>query len=164
MAFDAFVQIDGIAGESTDHQHPGWIEALAVGTQVRQTISSTVSSAGGATAERANFDTFNFSKFVDKATPLLMQACASGTVVKQIQVELYRAGPERVKYMAYTLTNSIIKSVFTNSGDPKNGFPVDLVKISYGKIQWRYTQQRRQGGGVAGHIAAGWDLQRNCVL
>lgn len=29
MAFDAFVRIDGIEGESTDDKHQGWIEILS---------------------------------------------------------------------------------------------------------------------------------------
>ena len=29
MAFDAFVKIDGIEGESTDEKHAGWIEVIS---------------------------------------------------------------------------------------------------------------------------------------
>jgi type VI secretion system secreted protein Hcp len=29
MAFDAFIIIDGIEGESTDDKHRGWIEVLS---------------------------------------------------------------------------------------------------------------------------------------
>jgi type VI secretion system secreted protein Hcp len=60
MAFDAFIKIDGIEGESTNDKHPGWIEALYYKTEVTQKISSTDSSAGGASAERADFLMISF--------------------------------------------------------------------------------------------------------
>jgi len=36
MAFDTFVKIDGIEGESTDEKHQGWIEALYFETEIKQ--------------------------------------------------------------------------------------------------------------------------------
>ena len=40
MAFDAFINIDDIEGESTDDQHTGWIEVLdcSVGIRARAKI------------------------------------------------------------------------------------------------------------------------------
>jgi type VI secretion system secreted protein Hcp len=77
--FDAFVKIDGIEGESTDAKHQGWIELVRFGIGVKQTISSTVSSAGGASAERADFSDFILRKYLDKSSPKLALACAAGT-------------------------------------------------------------------------------------
>ncbi|MBT8342262.1 MAG: type VI secretion system tube protein Hcp [Desulfatitalea sp.] len=63
MAFDAFMQIAGIGGESRDDKHQGWIELIRYGIGLRQTVSTTVSSAGGASAGRANFSDFLVRKF-----------------------------------------------------------------------------------------------------
>ncbi len=90
-----------------------------------------------------------------------MLACAAGTHINEITVELCRAGTDRAKFMEYKFKNSLISSVLTSSGDPNNGFPVELVKIAFGKIEWCYRQQNRSGGWASGHIAAAWDLQRN---
>jgi type VI secretion system secreted protein Hcp len=91
MAFDAFLWIDGIEGESTDDKHSGWIEAINCGVGLKQAVSRTASSAGGATAERAGFQDFNFTKLLDKASPKLALACADGTHIKTIKVEFCRA-------------------------------------------------------------------------
>jgi len=158
MAIDAFVKIDGIEGESTDDKHAGWIETLSCNAKISQKISSTASSAGGASAERADFSDFSFVKQIDKASPKLALACASGTHIDTIIIELCRAGSEKIKYMEYKLSNCMISEVsMATAGD----FPTEEVNINFGKIQWCYTQQKRQGGGAAGNIAAGWDLQRN---
>lgn len=63
MAFDAFIYIDGIEGESTDDKHQGWSEILSFGCGHSQTVSRTASSAGGAGAERADFRNFQFENF-----------------------------------------------------------------------------------------------------
>ncbi|MDR2015728.1 MAG: type VI secretion system tube protein Hcp, partial [Azoarcus sp.] len=59
MAFDAFLKIEGIPGESKDSGHDGWIEILSYHHGVNQPASKTASSAGGATAERVNFGDFS---------------------------------------------------------------------------------------------------------
>ena len=53
MAFDAFMHIDVIQGESSDERHAGWIEIKNFSLGVGQRVSRTASSAGGASAERA---------------------------------------------------------------------------------------------------------------
>jgi type VI secretion system secreted protein Hcp len=158
MAFDAFIKIDGIEGESADDQHQAWIELISYNTGVSQTVSSTASSTGGASAERADFEDFAITKQLDKATPKLAVACADGTHIDSILVELCRAGTEKVKFMEYKMTNCIISGVSTTGG---GDFPTETVNINYGKIEWSYTQQKRQGGGASGNVAAGWDLEKN---
>ncbi len=160
MSFDAFVQIDGIEGESTDDKHQGWIEIQSFGSGHFQTVSGTASSAGGASAERANFHNFTFEKLLDKATPKLALACADGTHIDKITVELCRSGTDKIKYMEFTMSNCII-SAYEVSGDGQDSFPVEVVGVNYGKIQWVYTQQKRAGGVAAGNIATGWNLERN---
>ncbi len=161
MAFDAFIKIDGVEGESTDDKHSGWIEALNYTTGVSQTVSATASSAGGASSERADFQDFTFSKQLDTASPKLALACADGSHIDKIIVELCRAGKEKVKFMEYKLTNCIVRNVATSGG---GDFPSEEVSINYGKIEWSYAQQKRQGGGAAGNVAAGWDLEKNCKV
>jgi type VI secretion system secreted protein Hcp len=159
MAFDAFIEIDGIEGESTDSKYSGWIEVVFFGANMSQTISSTASSAGGASAERVDFDQFTFTKLLDKASPKIALACAAGTHIDSIKIVLCRAGTEKIKFMEYRLTNCIISSITTTGGGQ---FPHETIGINFGKINWVYTQQNRKGGGAAGNIAAGWNLQRNC--
>jgi type VI secretion system secreted protein Hcp len=161
MAFDAFIKIKDIDGESTDGKHQGWIEVTAYSHGVNQSVSSTASSAGGASSERANFHDFSFTKQLDIASPPLALACADGTHIDEIIVELCRAGTEKVKFMEYKLTNCLITGVNT-TGSGGGDLPTEAVTIAYGKINWAYVKQDRQGGKAAGNMAAGWDLQKNC--
>lgn len=161
MAFDAFIKIDGIDGESTDDKHKGWIEMTSYNHGVNQAVSSTASSSGGASAERATFRDFSFTKELDIASPALALACADGTHIDEITVELCRAGKDKVKFMEYKFKNCLISGVEVG-GTGSGEIPTESVAINYGKINWAYTQQKREGGGASGNMATGWDLQKNC--
>jgi type VI secretion system secreted protein Hcp len=158
MAYDVFIQIPGMDGESTDGRHRGWIEVTQFDFNVRQKVSQTASSAGGASAERADFSEFGFTKLMDKTSPLLALACAGGTHFGSIVIELCRAGGDKIRFMRYTFTDCMISAVKSSSdGD----FPEDDVSFVYGKVQWCYTLQNRAGGGAAGNVACAWNLERN---
>jgi len=159
MAFDAFLKIDGIPGESTDDKHKDWIEVLSYSWGASQMASATASSAGGATAERANFQDYSIVKTLDKASPKLALACADGTHIKEVTIELCRAGGDKVKYMEYKMSNCIISSVSVGGGG--GGEPTESLTFNYGKIEWTYSQQKRADGSGGGQVAAGWDLQTN---
>ncbi len=159
MAYDVFIKIQDIDGESMDARHVGWIEILSCDLNLRQKVSRTAGSVGGATAERADFAHFGFTKLLDKASPGLALACAAGTHIDTIVVEFCRAGGDNARFMQYTFTNCMI-SAFNTSGD--GGFPEDDVSFAYGRVQWCYTQQNRAGGWSAGNVAGAWSLEKNC--
>ena len=165
MAFDVFIKIDGIPGESTDDKHKEWIEVLGFSHQIEQPASSTASSVGGATAERVNHGSFNFTHSFDKATPKLLEACCTGKHIKEVTVEFCRAGGDKVKYMEIKLEQVLVSSVSdTGSSTAESGFPVEAVSLSYGKIKWTYTQQKREDGSAGGNVSAGWDLTANKTI
>nr|WP_319490546.1 type VI secretion system tube protein Hcp [uncultured Desulfobacter sp.] len=160
MASDAFLKIDGIKGESTDDKHKDEIEILSYNWGVSQMASGTASSSGGGTTSRADFQDLSIVKEMDSASPLLNKACWSGTHIKEVTLKLNRAaGDDRVKYMEYKLENVIVSSVSIGGGG--GGVPTESVTFNYGKITTTYTKQARQGGGGAGEVPAGWDLEKN---
>jgi type VI secretion system secreted protein Hcp len=88
MAFDAFMKIDGIPGESMDARYPSWIEVSSFSHKMEQPASSTASSSGGATAERVNHGLFHVVHLFDKATPKIAEACCKGTHIKDVTIAL----------------------------------------------------------------------------
>lgn len=162
MAFDTFIKIDGIPGESMDEKHKDWIEIISFSHHVEQPASSTASSVGGATAERVNHGAFNIVHQMDKATPKLFEACCTGKHIKEVTIEFCRAGGDKVKYMEIKLEQVLVSSVSeSGSSSGESGFPADAISLSYGKIKWTYTQQKREDGSAGGNVSAGWDLTAN---
>lgn len=162
MAFDAFLKVSDIPGESTDDKHKDWIEILSFNSGVSQRASGSASSGGGASAERADFQDFSIVKALDKASPKLAVACADGTHIKEVVLELCRAGGDKLKYMEYKLSNCIVSSV-SPGGSAQGGetLPLEEVSFNFGKIEWTYVQQKRADGSGGGNVAGGWDLMLN---
>jgi len=160
--FDAFLNIKDIPGESTDDKHKDWIEILSFSMGVSQTASASASSGGGASSERADFQDFSIVKAVDKASPKLALACADGTHIGEVKMELCRAGGDKLKYMEYKFTDCIVTS-WRPGGSAKGGetLPLEEVTFNFGKVEWTYTQQKRADGSGGGNVAAGWDLEAN---
>lgn len=162
MAFDAFLKIEGIPGESTDDRHKDWIEVVSYNFSVTQRPSGSASSSGGASAERASFSDFCVVKALDKASPKLFEACATGRHIPSVTLELCRAGGDKLKYMEYKLTNVII-SMNRPGGrsQSEESLPLEEISFNYGKIELAYTQQSRADGSGGGQVAAGWNLETN---
>lgn len=165
MAFDAFLKIEGIPGESTDSNHTDWIEVLSFNTGITQPTSASASTGGGGPSERANFQDFSVVKALDKSSPLIALACANGTHIGEVIIELCRAGGDKLKYMEYKLSNCIISS-WRPGGSSQGGetLPLEEISFNYGKIAWTYTQQRRSDGTGGGQVAKGWNLETNKPL
>ncbi len=159
MAFDAFVKIDGIEGESADSHYFGWMEVLDYGINFDQKATRTTSSAGGFSVGRVRFSEFTFRKQLDLSSPAIAIACADGTHIDAVTIVVCRSGKDKIKFMEYQLGNCMISEVLTIGGGE---FPSETISITFAKIVWTYSQQKRQGGMVAGNLATGWNLQRNC--
>lgn len=161
MAFDAFLKIDGIPGESQDDKHKNWIELTNFSHGVTQPYSSTASSSGGAATERANFSTFNISKLVDLASPKLFEACFTGKHLKEVIIEVCRAGGNKEKYLEIKMEKVLIAN-FSQSGGGE--FPFESVSFGAAKIVMTYIQQKREDGTAGGNVSAGWDMMSNKIV
>ncbi len=156
MAFDCFLKIEEIPGESTDEEHGEWIEVLSFSHGVSQASSGAVSSGGSLSAERCDHQDFSIVKTLDKASPKLNLFCCNGREVDEVKVELCRSGGDKQKYMEYIMTKAIITSV-RPGGSSQGGEPLPLEEVSfkYRKIDWIYTPESE------GAIPAFWDLETN---
>jgi type VI secretion system secreted protein Hcp len=161
-AFSAFLQIDGVPGESQDDKHKDWIELESYGHQMTQPVSSTRSSAGGAATGRTQHGDFTVTKFIDKASPKLYEAVSNGKHFSKAKIEVCRAGGAQLKFMEIALEEVMISNVQVNSTGQQNNngdvLPTETVHLNYGKIEWTYTQQKRKDGSGGGHVTAKYDL------
>jgi type VI secretion system secreted protein Hcp len=162
MAFDAFLKIATIPGESTDDKHKDWIEVLSFSHGVRQVRSGSVSSGGSRSAERSDHADFVIVKTLDKASPKLGLACSNGEHITEVKLELCRATGDKTKYMEYKMSDVMVSGV-SPGGNAKGGevLPLEEVTFSYGKIEWVYTDTDHKTGKPKGDIKAHWDLVTN---
>jgi type VI secretion system secreted protein Hcp len=163
MAYDAFIRIDGIKGDSTDSKHKDWIEVKGFSHELSQAAGGAHSAQGGHAGGRADHGDFQFSKRLDSASPLLHAYCCDAKPIPKIEFEMCRAQGEKICFMKYTFEDSIIAFV-SPSGEPSGDdlLPDETVKVRYGKILWEYTPTDPKGGGKKGAaIKSGWDTFEN---
>lgn len=155
-----------IKGDSRDKDHVGQVEATSFSHEIFQPKSATSSTAGGHTAERVEHGELKFTKDIDYATPALLAACSSGTIIKDVNVDFYRAyggsaadgSQTRKKYWNIQLKNVLVASVETNIGS--NGLPAETFTLKYSAIQWSYDEIRVDGSNGQ-KMTKQWNLQTN---
>ena len=164
MAFDAFIKIEGIKGESTDAGHKDQIEVLSYSFSAAQQGGAAVSRTGGATGGRADLGDFSIVKVLDLSTPNLFKYCASGKHIPSVVLELVSADENPHTYMKYTLSDALVSSV--RPGGSSNGEgtrPLEEVSFRFSKIELEYTPFDNTGKAGAAQ-KAGWDLSTNKAL
>jgi type VI secretion system secreted protein Hcp len=163
MAVDAYLQIEGVKGESADSLHKDWIECLDVHFGIDQPRSPVASTAGGHTTARADFDDVVVSKLTDLSTPLLLQHAAMGKTIPRAKFEMFRAdgNGERIKYFEMVLENVLIGSI--KPGLAGTGGMKEHFQLKFSKVTWKYTAQKISGG-AGGSTAGGWCLSTNKVV
>jgi type VI secretion system secreted protein Hcp len=162
MAVDVYLQIEGIKGESNDDKHKDWIECTTAVWSVLQPKSATASTSGGHTAERCEHGDLVITKLADLSSPVLLQTCSAGKTIPKARVEFMRADGQgqRIKYYEVELENVLIGAVVPSikAGE----LLTEHVSLKYGKVKWKYTQQKISGG-AGGNVAGGWDLSTNRI-
>lgn len=156
MASDIFAKIGDIKGESLDDKHKDEIELVSFSWGVTE-----APAAAGRSTSRPQFSELHITKLVDKASPLLFLACASGKHLKEATLSVRRAAKTQIEYLKIKLTDVIVTSVQFSSGGEDVSH--ESVSLAYEKIELNYTPQTARG--LPGQsIKAGWDLSRNVKL
>lgn len=151
-AFDAYLKLEGVEGESTDPRHPKWISIT----------SFTHGIAGAnATGNQRDFSELCLTKSLDKASPLLAQRCAEGTVISSAKLELVTASAERLRFYEITLSNVVVRSSRNSGQSASTGAgTTEEVCLSFSRIEWIYTEYDARGL-PRNIISAWWDLVLN---
>ena len=156
-AYDCFLKIDGIPGESTDGEHKEWIEVLSYSHGVSQ--PSTV--VGGISGRCAHQD-FSIVKTLDKASPKLALFVCNGEHIPSVQMQLCTQAsdvPQR-QFMEYTLSDVIISGVRPKGGTMAGeSLPLEEVSFNYAKIEWDYRHY--SADGTATDVTTSWDVAAN---
>ena len=156
MASDIFAKIGDIKGESFDDKHKDEIEVLSFSWGV--TNAGVVSPGGGAGAGKATFQDLSIVHHIDKASPLLLKACATGTHIKDAIITHRKAGKGQQEYLIVKLNDVIITGV-THGGASGQPFS-ESVSLAFAKVDLEYKPQKPDGSLDAG-IHFKYDLKAN---
>ena len=142
MASDIFAKIGDIKGESADDKHKDEIEVLSFSWGVANT-ATIGAGGGGAGAGRATFHDLSFTHTIDKASPRLLQACATGSHLKEATITHRKAGKGQQEFLVIKMNDIIITGV--SLGDSRGGGTSENVTLAFAKVDLEYRPQRPDG-------------------
>jgi type VI secretion system secreted protein Hcp len=155
MASDIFATLGDITGESIDDKHKDEIEVLSWSWGVSNAGEMRGGSGGG--EGKASFHDLSFTHKIDKASPALMQACATGVHLKDATITHRKAGKGQQEFLVIKMNDVIITSVTHSDTDEGRS---ESVSMAFAKVDLQYKPQKADGSLEAG-IHFKYDIKGN---
>jgi type VI secretion system secreted protein Hcp len=157
MAVDMFLNLDGIKGESNDSKHKGEIDILSFNWGLSQSGSGHRGTGSG--AGKVDIADLSIQKYVDKASPLIMLACANGKHVTKGRITVRKAGENPLEYLTIDL-EGILVSGYTTGGSSGGDIPSETISLNFAKVKVEYWSQTDKGAKNENANFA-WDISKN---
>ncbi|WP_152051599.1 Hcp family type VI secretion system effector [Tautonia marina] len=154
---DYFLKLDGIDGESQDDKHKNEIEVQS--WSWGETNSGDASHGAGMGAGKVSMQDFHFVMQVNKSSPKLMEACATGKHIKEATLTCRKAGETAQEYLKIKFSDLLVSS-YQTGGSSGDVIPVDQISLNFSKIEYEYKEQKPDGS-LGGAVKAGYDLKAN---
>jgi len=155
MAFDTFLDLGDIKGESTAKGFEGKIEIFSFswGASAPVTIGS---GSGGISGGKVSVSSFNVMKKTDTASAALFLACCQGTHIDKVIVTMRKAGGTagQLPFLVYTFTTCMVESIQWSGSSGGDDSPTESVQLAFGRCEIEYSTQDKTGKtSVAGQAA-----------
>jgi type VI secretion system secreted protein Hcp len=141
MASDIFVKIGDIKGESLDDKHKDEIEVLSFSWGVTNTGAATPGGGGG--ASKATFQDLSIVHNLDKASPKLLEACATGVHLKDATITHRKSGKGQQEFLIVKMNDVIITAV--SHGGTAAEPAAETVSLAFAKVDLEYKPQKPDG-------------------
>ena len=111
MASNIHIKVDGIPGDSTDKPHPKEIDVENWNWGVSNT--GPAGGGGGRGTGKPSFADLTFVHHVDRATPKLWDACATGLHIPEAKLSSAKvaAGGTPKDYLIITMKDVVVTAV-----------------------------------------------------
>jgi type VI secretion system secreted protein Hcp len=145
VASDIFAKLGDIKGESLDDKHRDEIEVLSWSWGV--TNAGAKGAGGAGRGGKATFQDLSFTHKIDRASPVLMQACATGVHLKEATITHRKAGKDQQEYLIIKMDDVIISAVTEGESEGGN---LETVNLAFAKVDLEYRPQKPDGSLDAG--------------
>lgn len=143
MAFDMFMKLGELKGESRDKTHKESIDVLAWSWGMSNSGSAHMGSGMG--AGKVNVQDLSFTKYIDLASTEIMMACAVGKHFPTAQLIARRAGETPLEYLVIDMSDVLVTAVSTGGSGGEDRL-TENVTLNFAKVKVTYTEQLATGG------------------
>jgi len=154
---DYFLKVDGIDGESTDDKHKNEIDVESF--SIHAANEGDAAMRGGQGAGKVSMGDFQFVSRICKASPKLMEACATGKHIANATLTCRRAGGKQQEYLKIKLTDLIVSSYGLAGSNGAQVLPTDQFTLNFSKIEYEYADQDEKGN-TKGTVKTQYDLKK----
>jgi type VI secretion system secreted protein Hcp len=141
---NTFLKLDGIVGGATEKDHKNEIPIGGFSVSAQGTSPSAASGAG---AGKVSIQSFSITKTLDKSSPLLFQAAATGQHFKEAVLSFtHKASGKEQTYLKFDFQNVLISSV--QDGSSGGGTPQEQVTFSFQKVEESFIEPNGKTGAT----------------
>jgi type VI secretion system secreted protein Hcp len=158
MASDYLLEIDGIKGEAQDSKHKETVEIDSFSLGLSHPGSFALGT-GGSTG-KASFQDVHFTTKVNKASPNLMMACATGKHLSKVTLHVRKATGDggQQEYMTVKLEDVLVSSWQSGGHSGDESLPSDQFSLNYAKIEIVYKPQDEKGA-LGADVTGRYDIK-----
>ncbi len=106
------------------------------------------------------FQDFHFPTRVNKASPKLCLACATGQHIKEAKLTCRKAGERQQEFYIVKLTDALISSYQQGGASGDDTVPTDQFSLNFAQIEVEYFPAEADGTLDAA-VKAGYDVKAN---
>ncbi|MGZ4290185.1 MAG: type VI secretion system tube protein Hcp [Gaiellaceae bacterium] len=149
-----FLRVEGgqgtIDGEATEKGHEKWI--TVVGFDGQATVPVVVGGGGGgAAAGKVELKPIVITKPIDKSTPKLFEALATGEHIPHVTLDLVRSGAGGAEtFYSVKLGNALVTDLHQFDEGKSDGHALEQVSFVYQTIEITAGGSTSTGGGPTG--------------
>jgi len=158
-AVDYYLVLDGIKGETEDHKMKSKgaidIESWSWG----ETQSGTGAAGGGHGGGKVQMQDFHFVMKVNKSSPKLFDACATGSHIPKAVLVCRKAGKQQQEFLTVTFKDLLVSS-YQTGGSANDIIPTDQISLNFADIEFDYKEQKADGS-LGGEVKQTYDFAAN---
>jgi len=140
-AYDVFLKLDNLVGESTNDKFAKWIQLFSYATGFQ--AAGVVRSA--AAAGKTTCSPIEATKSVDRSSPPLLTAVMTGQHFQKAEIDFVRSSENGGVFLKYELQDVIVSSLQQAGAAGGESAPAESVSLSFGKMTVSYYPQKADG-------------------
>lgn len=162
MAWDAYLTVEGVSGESKRSGHEGQIDITSFSFGASN--PSSVGHGGGGGTGTVNVSSFVITKKTDAASAEMFQKCCQGEHFPTGKLTLYKSGGSggALDYLVYEFEELYVDAIQWSGMDGGDNVPQEVISFSFGKVSITYAEQNPDGTRGGDHVGS-WDVRTGVI-
>lgn len=156
MALNAFMEIAGAKGESTQFGYENWIPLQGWDWEVTSDCNFT--KGGGAMIGKASPGTLNWEHFWDRASPALLGYIATGSAFETVKLHMCKTTGSKTPEPFWTANMTEVFITKVNQSATDEGNISQKVEMVFRMIEIEYKDQSSSTGTLGAARTFKWNI------